>query len=98
MLPSLEEQTSYWLPSLNELCPCPNCMKKNLPESISCAHCHLLIDHVALNEIMNEQEEKGKDEKQLLKIDLEMVDYLARRINEPEYTCKDRQSGHTNKK
>jgi integrase/recombinase XerD len=37
---------------------CGNCGTTNLPEAISCAHCHLLIDSVALNEIMKEQQEK----------------------------------------
>ena len=37
---------------------CGNCGTTNLPEAIRCAHCHLLIDSVALNEIMKEQEEK----------------------------------------
>ena len=37
---------------------CGNCGTRNLPEAISCSKCKMLVDHLALNEIMKEQEEK----------------------------------------
>jgi hypothetical protein len=37
---------------------CGNCGTNNLPEAISCVNCKMLVDHIALNEIMKEQQEK----------------------------------------
>jgi hypothetical protein len=54
---------------------CGNCGTTNLPAAISCTHCHLIIDNIALNEILQEQQEKAHE-----------FEELKRRVSESEQT------------
>jgi integrase len=56
---------------------CGNCGTTNLPESISCAHCHLIIDNIALNEILQEQQLKEYE-----------IEELKKRVSASETTHK----------
>lgn len=54
---------------------CGNCGTTNLPAAISCTHCHLIIDNIALNEILQEQQLKVHE-----------FEELKRRVSESEQT------------